>query len=57
MRNNKLAIVVPCYNEEEVIEYSIEQLLLILNIMIDDELISQNSKICFVNDGSSDRTK
>lgn len=56
MRNNKLVIIAPCFNEEEVIEYSIEQLLLVLNIMIDDGLISYNSQICFVNDGSIDNT-
>ena len=57
MKNNKLVIIVPCYNEEEIIKYTIEQLLIVLNIMIDDELISHNSKICFVNDGSSDKTE
>lgn len=57
MRNNKMVIIAPCFNEEEVIEYSIEQLLLVLNIMIDDGLISYDSKICFVNDGSSDNTE
>ena len=57
MKNNKLVIIAPCYNEEEIIDYSIEQLLLVLNIMIDDGLISHNSKICFVNDGSLDKTK
>lgn len=57
MKNNKLVIIAPCYNEEDVINYTIEQLLLVLNIMIDDELISHNSKVCFVNDGSTDNTK
>lgn len=57
MKNNRLAIIAPCYNEEAIIEYSIEELLLVLNIMIDDGLISNNSQICFVNDGSSDKTK
>ncbi len=57
MQNNKLAIIAPCYNEEEIIEYSIGQLLLVLNIMIDDGLISSESKICFVNDGSVDKTE
>lgn len=56
MKNNKLAIIVPCYNEEEIMEYSIEQLLTLLNTMIDDNLISTNSQICFINDGSSDST-
>ena len=57
MRNNKLAIVVPLFNEEEIIEYSIKQLLMVLDIMIDDGLISQDSKICFINDGSTDKTR
>lgn len=57
MRNNNLAIIVPCYNEEDGIEHTVEQLLLVLNIMIDDNLVSQKSKLCFVNDGSTDETK
>lgn len=57
MRDNKLAIVVPCYNEEEIIEYSIGQLEILLNILIDEGLVSCESKICFVNDGSKDKTK
>lgn len=57
MKNNNLAIIVPCYNEEEIINYSIEQLKIVLDIMIDSELISQNSKVYFVNDGSTDRTR
>lgn len=57
MGNNKLAIILPCYNEEDIINYSIEQLILLIKIMIDDSLISHNSKIVFVNDGSKDKTK
>lgn len=57
MRKNKLAIIVPCYNEEEIIRYTIEQLTLLLNEMIKDNLVSEDSKICFVDDGSSDKTK
>ncbi len=57
MRNNELAIIVPCYNEEEGIKYTTEQLLLVLNSMVDDGLVSQNSKVCFVNDGCSDKTQ
>lgn len=57
MKNNKLVIISPCYNEEDIIEYSIEQLSIFLDIMINDGLISNESKICFVNDGSSDRTQ
>ncbi len=54
---NKLAIVVPCYNEEEILEYTINELQIILEIMIEDELISPASTICLVNDGSKDRTQ
>lgn len=57
MKNNKLAIITPCYNEEDIINYTMKQLQLVLNIMIDNELISHNSKIVFVNDGSTDNTK
>lgn len=57
MRRNKLAIIVPCYNEKEIINYTIAQLKLILDIMIDDNLISSESKIVFVDDGSKDNTR
>lgn len=56
MRNNRLIILAPCYNEEEIIEYSIEQLTSLLDGMIEEGLISGDSKVCFVNDGSRDRT-
>lgn len=51
MRNNKLTIIAPCYNEQDIIGYSIEQLTMLLNLLIDDNLISNDSKICFINDG------
>lgn len=51
-----LYIIVPCYNEEEVLEDSSKKLLDVLNQMIDCKLISNESKIVFVNDGSKDRT-
>lgn len=57
MRNNKLAIIAPCYNEEEIISYSIEKLTLLLKKMTDDNLISPESKIVFVDDGSKDKTR
>lgn len=56
MRNNKLAIIVPLFNEEEIIEYSISQLQMILGILIDDGLATSDSKIYFIDDGSSDKT-
>jgi glycosyltransferase involved in cell wall biosynthesis len=51
-----LTIVVPCYNEEEVLEDTITQLEAQLEEMIKEELISSASKILFVDDGSKDRT-
>lgn len=56
MTNNKLAIITPCYNEEEIIEYSIEQLSSLLNLLKKDKLISEYSKIVYVDDGSKDGT-
>ena len=51
-----LWIVSPCYNEEEVLPLSAPLLLQQLNSMIDSGAISDKSKLCFVNDGSSDKT-
>ncbi len=51
-----LYIVVPCYNEEEVLPETAKQLSLKINSLIDRNLVSQNSRIVFVDDGSKDRT-
>ena len=47
----KYSIVVPCYNEEEVIEYTYKRLKEVM------ENIKDNYEIIFVNDGSSDATE
>ncbi len=52
----RLAIVVPCYNEEEVLEMSSEALRGVLNDLVEKNKISKFSFILFVNDGSSDKT-
>lgn len=52
----RLATVSPCYNEEEVLRHSAEQLTALFERMIADGLISKDSIIVFVNDGSRDRT-
>ncbi len=52
----KLAIVSPCYNEEEVLETSVKRLTELYNQLIDDQKISPNSFFLFVNDGSRDHT-
>ncbi|PLR94163.1 glycosyltransferase family 2 protein [Bacillus sp. T33-2] len=56
MNEPVLTIVVPCYNEEEVLPETIPQLSSLLSGMISDGLVSGNSKILFVDDGSKDNT-
>ena len=56
MENSILAIVVPCYNEEEVLPQTNEQLGSLLDGMIRDRLVGAGSYILYVNDGSRDRT-
>ena len=52
----KLATVSPCYNEEEVLHHSVERLTALFERMISEGLISGDSMMVFVNDGSRDRT-
>lgn len=54
--NEILYLVVPCYNEEEVLRETAKRLLDKINMMINRRQISKESKILFVNDGSKDRT-
>lgn len=56
MRDTVLYIVVPCYNEEEVIKITSQQLLDKLNQLSKLNKISSESRILFVNDGSTDLT-
>ncbi len=51
-----LYIVVPCYNEEEVLPESAKQFYGALSDMIEKRLVASTSKILFVNDGSRDKT-
>lgn len=51
-----LYLVIPCYNEEEVLPETSRQLLDKMNSMIASGKISAESRIVFVNDGSKDRT-
>lgn len=51
-----LYLVVPCYNEEEVIMKTQEVLKDKITRLIQDNVIAGNSKIMFVNDGSKDNT-
>lgn len=52
----RLAIVVPCYNEQEVFPSSESKLRLLRERMIEGELISPDSFIAYVDDGSRDDT-
>lgn len=52
----KLALVVPCYNEEEVLHYSNIQLTQLIDALIKKKKISWESKIYYVDDGSTDQT-
>ena len=52
----RLATVSPCYNEEAVLRHSVERLTELFNRMINEELISKDSMMVFVNDGSRDHT-
>ncbi len=52
----RLATVSPCYNEEEVLRHSVERLTALFERMISEGLVSADSMMVFVNDGSRDRT-
>ena len=52
----RLATVSPCYNEEEVLRHSVERLTALFERMMSEGLISKDSMMVFVNDGSRDRT-
>ena len=51
-----LWLVIPCYNEEEVLPETSKRLYKIMADMIINKKISPESKIAFVNDGSRDKT-
>ncbi len=51
-----LAIIVPCYYEEDILPSTILTLTSVIDDAIQRNTISSNSYICFVNDGSADGT-
>lgn len=51
-----IALVVPCYNEQEVLPSTAATLGRLLDTMLAEELISNKSFVMFVNDGSRDNT-
>ena len=52
----KLGIVIPCYNEEEVLPETIRQMIGLVDRLVSLGKISIDSRIFFVDDGSEDRT-
>ena len=56
MKTLKLAIVAPCYNEEEMLPLSAPRLIDLMESLKADGRIAHDSFLLFVNDGSRDRT-
>ncbi|MDD3915182.1 MAG: glycosyltransferase family 2 protein [Bacteroidales bacterium] len=54
--NDKLTLVIPCYNEESIIDNTIQEVLVHLNELISSGKISTESNILLVDDGSTDKT-
>ena len=52
----KLYLAIPCYNEEEVLRDSAGKLLNKYNSLMEQNKITPDSKIVFIDDGSKDRT-
>lgn len=56
MNSVNLYVVVPCYNEEEVLPETSKRILELFGTMKNDGLINDKSRIVFVDDGSGDKT-
>ena len=54
--NETLYLVIPCYNEQEVLPETSKRLAAKLGGMMDNGVVSENSRILFVDDGSRDTT-
>lgn len=52
----KLGIVIPCYNEEETLAETTKRLQVLLDEMIATGSIDKESFVCYVDDGSADKT-
>lgn len=56
MKKPVLYIVIPCYNEEEVLEETTRRITAIIERMVKEGLVSEESRMLPVDDGSRDRT-
>ncbi len=52
----RLGVVIPCFNEEEVLTETKNRLERLLGEMIEEKEVLEDSFICFVDDGSRDKT-
>ena len=52
----RLAIIVPCLNEEDSIKTTVEKLFDVINSLITQEKISSESFLYIIDDGSKDKT-
>lgn len=56
MEKNKLCIIVPCFNEEDVLQLSNDVILKTLENLISIKMVDTESFILYVDDGSTDKT-
>lgn len=56
MQTSKLAVIIPCYNEELCVKSTSDRLCEVLTDLINKNKITPDSYLYFVDDGSSDRT-
>lgn len=54
--NKTIWFVIPCYNEEEVIDETTKRLKIFLKELTDEKIISEKSRVLYVDDGSKDST-
>lgn len=54
--SDRLYVVIPCYNEEAVLPETSKRIKVKMDKMISEGRISADSRVCFVNDGSKDKT-
>ena len=55
-KKTKLALIIPCYNEELAIKNTVEVLIKVLDGIIEKNKISKDSYIYLIDDGSKDKT-
>lgn len=56
MQIPKLAVIIPCFNEELCVEATCRRLLEVFQMLVEKKKISSDSYLYLVDDGSSDRT-